>query len=94
LFWSLVILALGTGVSFYGEGEKFFWDKAASAKFHKFSPENRLKLEKALLYRLFLKWLGKGWYYPFILTLITICIAESWPSKEDFDARSNLKSNN
>jgi hypothetical protein len=92
LFWSLVVLGLGTGMSFYGEGDKRFWDKSASAKFHELTPETQLKFEREMLYRLSMEWLGKGWYYPFVLTLITVCIAESWPTKEELAESKLLRS--
>ncbi len=87
LFWGLVILGLGTGANYMDQMDKLYWHEPAS--FNKSPMEKRLELERVVLRRVFSEMVRNSWYWPLILTLITVGVVESWPSRKDEDSQDD-----
>lgn len=87
LFWGLVILGLGTGAYYMAEMDKLSWQETAS--FNKSPPEKQVELQRVVLRRVFSEVFRNVWYYPLVLTLITVGVVESWPSRNDEESQDD-----
>ena len=87
LFWGLVILGLGTGFYYIAEMDKLSWRETAS--FNKSSLEEQRALQSVILRRVFSEVFRNVWYYPLVLTVITVGIVENWPSRNEEESQDD-----
>jgi len=87
LFWGLVILGLGTGFYYIAEMDKLSWRETAS--FNKSSLEEQRALQSVILRRVFSEVFRNVWYYPLVLTVITVGVVENWPSRNEEESQDD-----